>query len=107
MARYQMAASYAARSGGALRGLKAWQSEPLADAAYESETAFFADTMTFYQWLQFVLLANVRETIAERGAFPGESSVGTYAVRELDGLSQGSGHEAYRVPAGSSHTTCD
>lgn len=85
MDRYLIAASYADRIEKELRGLNAWQSEPLPDAAYESETAFFADTMTFYQWLQFVLLANVRETIEERGEFPPESSVGTYAVRELDG----------------------
>ena len=83
--RYSVAASYADRIENELRNLNAWQTEPLPDAAYQSETAFFGDTMTFYQWLQFVLLARVRETVAVRGGFPRSSSVGAYAVRELDG----------------------
>ena len=87
---YQTAASYADRIEGELRCMNAWQSEPPPDAAFESETAFFADTMTFYQWLQFVLLTRVRETIAAHGEFPPESSVGTYAIRELDGNDEAS-----------------
>lgn len=85
MDNFETAASYADRIERELRGLNAWQSEPPPEQAFESQTAFFADTMTFYQWLQFVLLARVRDTIAERGAFPPRSSVGTYAIRELDG----------------------
>ena len=88
---YQSAASYADRIEHELRVLNAWQSEPPPDGAYKSKTAFFADTMSFYQWLQFVLLARVREIIEKRGAFPAESSVGTYAVRELDGLDEAAG----------------
>lgn len=83
--RYNVAASYADRIENELRALNAWQTEALPDAAYESEEAFFADTMTFYQWLQFVLLPRVRETIAGHGGFPRSSSVGAYAIRELDG----------------------
>jgi len=91
MDRYQRAASYADRIERELRSLNAWQSEPLPYSAYESKTAFFADTMTFYQWLQFVLLARVRKIIEERGVFPTESSVGAYAVRELDGIQEADG----------------
>ena len=47
--------------------------------------------MTFYQWLQFVLLARVRDVIVERGQFPRQSQVGAYAVRELDGCDVASG----------------
>ena len=85
MDRYQAASGYADRIERELRALNVWQSEPPPDSAFESETAFFADTMTFYQWLQFVLLARVREIVEQRGQFPRESSVGAYAVRELDG----------------------
>ena len=85
---YRQAASYADRIERELRDMNAWQSEPLPDEAYESETAFFADTMTLYQWLQFVLLPRVREIIELRGEFPGESSVGAYAIRELDGCDE-------------------
>jgi uncharacterized protein YqcC (DUF446 family) len=85
MDRYQAAAAYADRIERELRALNAWQSDRPPAGAYESEAAFFADTMTFYQWLQFVLLPRVREIVEQRGQFPGESSVGAYAVRALDG----------------------
>src|SRR5438128_12396881 len=88
MQRYREAASYADRIEGELRRLEVWQSQPPPPAAYESGQAFFADTMSFYQWLQFVLLPRVREIIEERGAFPRESAVGAYAVRELDGCDE-------------------
>jgi uncharacterized protein YqcC (DUF446 family) len=74
-----------------LRTVNAWRAEPLPETAYDSEPAFFADTMTFYQWLQFVLLPRVRAIIEERGVFPPESSVGAYAMRELDGNDDAAG----------------
>jgi uncharacterized protein YqcC (DUF446 family) len=91
MDRYQTAATYADRIERELRGLNAWQSQPLPDAAYKSKVAFFADTMAFCQWLQFVLLVRVRGIIEARGGFPTQSSVGTYAVRELDGIDEAGG----------------
>ncbi|HKE27605.1 MAG TPA: YqcC family protein [Bryobacteraceae bacterium] len=82
---YQAAAVYADRIERQLRARNAWQAEPPPAGAFESQTAFFADTMTFYQWLQFVLVPRVREIVERRGQFPAKSSVGAYAVRELDG----------------------
>jgi uncharacterized protein YqcC (DUF446 family) len=86
MDRHQGAALYAGRIEHELRKLNAWQSEPPPDSAFESQAAFFADTMAFYQWLQFVLLPRIREIAAEKGRFPATSQVGAYAVRELDGV---------------------
>ena len=88
MDRYETAASYVDRIECELRSLNAWQPNPPADEVFASKTAFFADTMTFYQWLQFVLLPRVREIIRRQGSFPSESSAGAYAVRELDGLEE-------------------
>ena len=85
---YQLAATYADRIEQELRNLNRWQSEPLPDAAYQSNRAFFLDTMTLYQWLQFILAARVREIIETRGAFPAESQVGVHAVREFDGVDE-------------------
>lgn len=62
-----------------------WQPEPLPDQAYDSRRAFAMDTMTFPQWLQFVLIPRVADIIEHRGDFPTESMVGTQAVREFDG----------------------
>ncbi len=85
---YEEAASYGDQIEKELRAIGVWQSQPPPPAAFESKQAFFSDTMTFYQWLQFVLLARVRAIVASRGEFPDESSVGTYAVRQLDGESE-------------------
>jgi uncharacterized protein YqcC (DUF446 family) len=46
--------------------------------------------MSFYQWLQFVLIARIRKVVAERGHFPPSSQIGTHAVRELDGCDEAS-----------------
>ena len=85
MDRHQGAALYADRIQHELRNLNAWASEPPPDSAFESQAAFFADTMAFYQWLQFVLVPRIREISAGKGVFPRTSQVGAYAVRELDG----------------------
>ena len=90
MDRYKKAASFADRIEQELRKLNVWQEEPPSDSAFDSEEAFFADTMTFYQWLQFVLLERIREIVEEEGEFPDDSMVGAYAVRELDGISEAS-----------------
>jgi uncharacterized protein YqcC (DUF446 family) len=91
MDRFQTAAGFADRIERELRALNAWASEPPPVSAFESEEAFFADTMAFYQWLQFVLLPRVRDIIEHREDFPSTSSVGAYAVHELDGFDEASG----------------
>ena len=88
---YQGAASYAERIEQELRSIGAWQAEPPPPEAFQSRRAFFGDTMSFYQWLQFVLLPRVREIVSSRGTFPRESSVGAYAIREMDGVDEASG----------------
>ena len=82
---YKRAREHAERIEAELKALNVWQAEPPGPEAFESRKAFFADTMTFYQWLQWVLLKRIESIIAGRGEFPRSSSVGAYAVRELDG----------------------
>ncbi len=82
---YQEAGSYAGQIEQELRNMGVWQSHPPPPEAFQSTRAFFGDTMSFYQWIQFVLLARVRSIVESRGAFPPKSAVGSYAVRELDG----------------------
>jgi uncharacterized protein YqcC (DUF446 family) len=91
MDRYQLAAAFADRIERELRALQTWQDTPPPPAAFQSRAAFFGDTMSYYQWLQWVLLPRVRQIIADRGSFPQSSSVGAYAVRELDGCYEASG----------------
>jgi uncharacterized protein YqcC (DUF446 family) len=69
----------------ALRRIGRWQHEAMAPEKYENPGAFGVNTMSFEQWIQFVLLVRTRSIIADRGDFPETSSVGAYAVRERDG----------------------
>ena len=75
-ASYQAASAYADQIEQELRKLNVWQAERPPESAFQSTRAFFGDTMSFYQWLQFVLIPRIRSVVAQRGAFPGRSQVG-------------------------------
>lgn len=62
-----------------------WSSDPLQEEAYDFKQAFAMDTMTFPQWLQFILIPRVHQIISEKGDFPTDSMVGVQAMREFDG----------------------
>ncbi len=62
-ASYDGASEYADKIEQELRRLNVWQAEPLPETAYQSTRAFFGDTMSFYQWLQFVLIPRVRNVV--------------------------------------------
>ena len=61
-----------------------WQVEPLNPEQMLFTKAFAMDTMSYAQWLQFVLLPQVRRAIASKH-FPSASNAGAQAVREFDG----------------------
>jgi uncharacterized protein YqcC (DUF446 family) len=44
-----------------------WQAQPLEAEQYEFRQAFGADTMTFSQWLQFVLVPRIELVLSSRG----------------------------------------
>jgi uncharacterized protein YqcC (DUF446 family) len=91
MSQYQAAALCADRIEQELKAIHAWSENALPEEAYNFERAFAADTMSFYQWIQFILLDRIRSIVAEEGEFPARSQVSTYAVRELDGVNEASG----------------
>lgn len=80
----QRAARYADEIEGEMRSIGMWQDQPLRPEQLKFKQAFGMDTMTFTQWLQFVFLPRVRESVAAN-SFPRSSSVGAQAVREFDG----------------------
>jgi uncharacterized protein YqcC (DUF446 family) len=84
-ASYNGASEYADSIEQELKKMGVWSEVRPVEEAFQSTRAFYADTMSFYQWLQFVLLPRIRTIVAERGTFPGRSQIGAYAVRELDG----------------------
>lgn len=70
---------------GQLRQLGVWQAQPPDADRLDFCAAFGADKLTFFEWLQWVLLPRVRAILGGDGEFPDHSEVGVYAVRELDG----------------------
>lgn len=72
----------------ALEDAGLWDVEqPTAEQIAEAG-AFGSGTMTFGQWLRWVLVPRAHQALAA-GALPGSSNVAAYAVRELDGAAYG------------------
>jgi len=68
-----------------LKVLKRWDKVPLSEEKYEDMGAFGSNTMSFVQWLQFVLLPRIREIVKEESDFPAGSMLTAYAIREFQG----------------------
>jgi uncharacterized protein YqcC (DUF446 family) len=71
-----------------LKAINRWDPNPLDESKLINMEAFAANTMPFEQWIQFILLKRIHDTIADRDDFPASSMVGTYAVRVFDGDSE-------------------
>jgi len=67
-----------------LKRLNRWDQQPLPEDKFENMGAFGSETMSFEQWIQFVLIDTIREIVKEEAEFPSESNVGVYAVRVFD-----------------------
>ena len=68
-----------------LKELHRCREQPLPATAFENMGAFGENTMTFDQWMQFVLVPRLRGIVREREEFPSGSDLAAYAVRALDG----------------------
>jgi uncharacterized protein YqcC (DUF446 family) len=68
-----------------LKRLGRWKNDYLPEEAFEDMGAFGSNTMSFEQWLQFVLIPRIREIIQEQGDFPSGSNLAPYAIRYFDG----------------------
>ena len=60
-----------------------WEQQPPAPAAFNSSTPFFADTMAFSQWLQWVFIARFRALLAEQHPLPAQCDVAPMAEEAL------------------------
>jgi uncharacterized protein YqcC (DUF446 family) len=68
-----------------LHRIGAWSATPPPDTAFHNMGAFGMNTMTFEQWLQFVLVPRVEEALETEGPWPGSSDVAVHATRQFDG----------------------
>ena len=73
-----------------LRRLGAWDGPPPTPEAIAKGGAFGSRTMSFTQWLRWVLIPRLREVASGASEVPANSMVGAYAVRELDGWNEAS-----------------
>ena len=60
-----------------------WQLEDLPESAFHSSAPFCCDTMTFQQWLQFVLIPKLRECCKTK-TLPSQMGVAAMAEMTLD-----------------------
>lgn len=65
-----------------------WSSEPPAPSAFESETPFFADTMDFSEWLQWVFVARFRAMMDAGAPLPASCDVAPMAEEALKEMQQ-------------------
>lgn len=56
-----------------------WQKQPIEAAAMQSTLPFCTDTMSFEQWLQFVLVARLEQMLAAGQPLPNSSAVAPMA----------------------------
>lgn len=73
-----------------MRRIGYWDIQEPAPEAYEIMGAFGMNTMAFAQWLRWVFVPRIESLLESGGPWPPSSSVGTHAVRELDGNDEAS-----------------
>ena len=58
-----------------LKQLELWQQEPPSAQALASTLPFCIDTLEFHQWLQFILIARLRQMLVLAMVLPGQSAL--------------------------------
>lgn len=68
-----------------LKRIRMWRPDPPSEETVLAGGAFGMQSVPFVTWLQVVLVPRLRQVAAGEMELPGSSSIGTFAVRELDG----------------------
>ena len=76
----------------ALHQLGWWQATPPAAKDLASTLPFCVDTLSFAQWLQFILLARLRAMLAAGQPLPSAISLYPMAQQSFAGLAEDTGH---------------
>ena len=85
---YQQADAHMKKLEQVLKEQNLWPGEK-PHGEIEVRGAFGCENMPFQHWLAWILIERVRAIIRERGDFPAQSQVSTYARREFDGMPGG------------------
>ena len=65
-----------------------WSTQPPGPSAFESQTPFFADTMNFSEWLQWVFVARFRAMMDAGAPLPGSCDVAPMAEEAFKEMQQ-------------------
>ncbi len=68
-----------------LKRINRWSGQPLSPEKFENMGAFGINTMTFEQWLQFVLIPRINSIVQKKEELPESSELAPYAIRVFDG----------------------
>ncbi|MBO1520602.1 YqcC family protein [Oceanisphaera pacifica] len=71
-----------------LKALSWWQTEPPSAAALSSSQPFCIDTLTFAQWLQFVLIARLQAMLESGAPLPQQISVYPMATESFKSVAE-------------------
>lgn len=82
---YELVLIKAREIEGELKRLKRWNPSPLPPEKFTDMGAFGENTMSFEQWLQFILIPRINEIADQKGEFPENSMLAPYAIRYFDG----------------------
>jgi len=82
---YSLASIKAGEIEDELKRLGRWSVNRLPVEIFENMGAFGSNTMSFEQWLQFVLIPRILEIVDEKSDFPVGSNLAPYAIRYFDG----------------------
>ncbi len=82
---YALALAKANELEAELKRLNRWDNQLMPAERFENMGAFGSKTMSFEQWLQFVLIPVIHGIIENKEPFPDDSMLAPYAIRTFDG----------------------
>jgi uncharacterized protein YqcC (DUF446 family) len=82
---YTLAITKADEIEAELKRINRWSAHELSSEKFENMGAFGSNTMTFENWIQFILIPRIHAIVDEKGEFPDSSELAPYAIREFDG----------------------
>ena len=86
--KYEQVAIRLSRIEVELRRLAFWESEAPPGELLASALPFCHDTLNFTQWLQFVFLVRMTETVETGASLPNECGIAPYADEYFKGISE-------------------
>lgn len=68
-----------------LKAIDLWQAHPPATEALQSTQPFAVDTLSFHQWLQFIMIPRMEALIADQQPLPSSMAVSPMAAQVYKG----------------------